>query len=182
MEDGRQLPRRPAQPQLPGSDASAPGGGRAPKRLARRASVALVEAAASGPCGKPAGRTHLGVDLATASGGCRASRLRPDRGDPGEYVPGQQRGGMHEQRVADAAVAAQADEPTDARPEAALLELPCVEGGQAEGPLPVSETGPAATDVRLLGAPPERSRAAGTRTVRHEGYAVRQSHEWHQAN
>src|SRR3954447_24695219 len=137
--------------------------------------MALVAAAASGPGGGASGRARLGRGPGSALGGGRASRLRPDRGDPGQYVPGQQRGGMHEQRAADAAVAAQADDPTDARPEAALLELPCVEGGQAEGPLPVSETGPAATDVRLLGAPPERSRAAGTRTVRHEGYAVRQS-------
>src|SRR3954452_13981088 len=129
MEEGRQLPPRPAQPQLLGSDASAPGGGRAPNRVARRAGVASVAATASGLGGESPGRPYLYRGRAAAAGGGRASRVRPDRGDPGEYVPGQQRGGMYEQRVTDAAVEAQADDPTDARPEAAVLEQPCVEGG-----------------------------------------------------
>src|SRR3954454_1951482 len=82
---------------------------------------------------------------------------------------------MDQQRVADAAIEAQADDPTHAQPEASVLEQPCFEGGQAERPVPLPGTGPAATDLRLLGVTPERSRAAGARTVRPESYSVRQS-------
>ena len=62
-------------------------------------------------------------------------------GGAGGHGPGQQRGGVHEQRAADAAVAAPPDDAADARPEAALLELPSVPLRPEEGRLPYRALG-----------------------------------------
>ena len=70
---------------------------------------------------------------------------------------GQQRRGVHEQRVADAAVAAPPDDPADARPEAAVLELPPVPLRPPQKDLPVPGPGPGVAHVRLLGVAPLRS-------------------------
>ena len=52
------------------------------------------------------------------------------------HRPGQQRGGVHKQRAADATVAAPADDPADAGFEAAVLEHPSVPPAPAEGRCP----------------------------------------------
>ena len=67
---------------------------------------------------------------------------------------GQQRGGVHEQRAADAPVAASDGDPGDAGPEAAVLELPRVPRREAERPLPVRAPGAEAAQLRLLGPAP----------------------------
>src|SRR5262245_31836257 len=96
----------------------------------------------------PGGRTRLSPD----HGG--TSVVRSGRGGAGGHVPGQQRGGMHEQRLADAAGPTPPHDPTDARPEATLLEYPSVPIGPAEGRLPVPGVGSGVADVRLLGLAP----------------------------
>ncbi len=63
-------------------------------------------------------------------------------GGAGSHIPSQQRRGMHEQRVADATISAPADDPADARPEAAVLEYPSVPLGSEEGSMPLPGTGP----------------------------------------
>ena len=74
--------------------------------------------------------------------GCRgAGQLRAGRGGAGGHGAGQQRRGVHEQRAADAAVAAPADDPADAGPQAAVLELPGVPLGAAEGRCPYRALG-----------------------------------------
>src|SRR4051794_28868727 len=78
----------------------------------------------------------------------RASVLWPHRSDPGGYSPGQQRGRMQEQRLANAAVTAPPDDPTDAQPEAPLLELPPVSLWPQEQEASVPSLGPAIAHVR----------------------------------
>ena len=72
-----------------------------------------------------------------------AERATYDRGGGGArgHVPGQQRGGVHEQRAADAAIAAPANDPADARPEAALLELADRSAGAEQGRCPYQALG-----------------------------------------
>ena len=62
-------------------------------------------------------------------------------GGAGGHVPGQQRRRVHEQRTPDATVAAQADDAADARPEAALLELPRVPLRPPDEGLPLQRLG-----------------------------------------
>jgi hypothetical protein len=94
----------------------------------------------------------------------RAS-LRGGVGGPGGHVSGRQRRGEHERRAADAAVTAQADDAADARPEAALLELPSIRRRSPLGGLPLLGPGPGSAHVRLLDAAPGRSGGTGAKTV-----------------
>ena len=82
--------------------------------------------------------------------------LRPGRSGAGELGAGQQRRGVHEQRVTNAAVASRPDNPVNAGPEAAVLERLAVPLQSSEGRQPVSSSQPGVTPKRLLGVTPLR--------------------------
>jgi hypothetical protein len=93
----------------------------------------------------------------------------------GGYGPCRQRRGVHEQRVADAAGAAPPDDAADARPEAAVPELPPVPPGPTEGHLPLPGSGPRLAHPRLRGVAPLRSGPVDARTVNSWKCRMRQS-------
>ena len=94
-----------------------------------------------------------------------AGQLRAGGGGAGGHGAGQQRGGVHEQRAADAAVAAPADDAADAGPQAAVLELPAVPLGAAEGRLSLPGLGAGVAHLRLLGVAPRRPGPVDATTV-----------------
>ena len=101
-------------------------------------------------------------------------QLRAGGGGAGGHGAGQQRGGVHEQRAADAAVAAPADDAADAGPQAAVLELPAVPLRAAEGRLPLPGVGPGVAHVRLLGVAPRRPGPVDATTVNSRKCRLRQ--------
>src|SRR6516165_241702 len=82
---------------------------------------------------------------------------------------------MHEQRVADAAVAAPADDAADVGPQAAVLELPAVPLRAAEGRLPLPGLGAGVAHLRLLGVAPHRPGPVDATTVNPRKCRLRQS-------
>ena len=84
------------------------------------------------------------------------------------------RRGVPEQRVADAAGTAAADESGDARPEAAVLELPPLPQRPPQGPLSLRVAGAGTADLRLLGSAPHGPRTTDSRTVNYRSCGVRQ--------
>src|SRR6516164_10309539 len=83
---------------------------------------------------------------------------------------------MHEQRVADAAVAAPADDAADVGPQAAVLELPAVSLRAQEGRLPLPGLGAGVAHLRLLGVAPHRPGLVDATTVNPRKCRLRQSH------
>src|SRR3954471_19429722 len=75
-----------------------------------------------------------------------AGLLRGGGGGAGVGGASQRRGGVHEQRLADAAVTAQADDAGDAGPEAAVLEQPRPGSRPEEGRVSVPAPGPASDE------------------------------------
>src|SRR5947209_7789825 len=99
-------------------------------------SIAVERTDRGGPRGGTRPRVgRLGADL-----------LRGRSSGAGVDGAGQQRGGVHEQRLADAAVAAQADDAADAGPEAAVLEQPRPGFRPEEGRVSVPASGPASDE------------------------------------
>src|SRR5262245_3426916 len=82
---------------------------------------------------------------------------------------------MHEQRAPNAAVATPADDPADAGPQAAVLELPAVPLRAAEGRLPLPGVGAGVTHLRLLGAAAHRPGPIDATTVNTGKCRLRQS-------
>src|SRR6516165_9004543 len=82
---------------------------------------------------------------------------------------------MHEQCAADAAVATPADDPADAGPQAAVLELPAVPLWAAERCLPLPGVGAGVTHLRFLGAAAHRPGPVGATTVNTGKCRLRQS-------
>src|SRR5947209_4927621 len=162
-------------PGVPGPDAPAVGVGRAPAAVAHGDGLAVV---APTPAAEALGSDHggdssCGAQRRVERGGTGV--LRPGRGGAGGHGPGQQRRGMHEQRLADAAVAASPDDAADARPEAALLELPAVPLGPSKRHLSLPGTRPGLANVRLLGVAPLRAGPIDARTVNPRDCRMRQS-------
>src|SRR5262249_21069938 len=162
------------EPGLPGPDASSAGCGRAAAGVARSDGLAMVAPA------RPARR--IGPDHGVAPRGgagprvgrAGARQLRGGRWGAGGGGPGQQRRGVPEERAADAAGEAPADDPADARPEATVLELPGVPLRAAEGHLPRPSLGARVAHLRLLGATTRRPGSVDATTVNPRKCRVRQ--------
>src|SRR5271166_2284398 len=145
--------------------------------MARGTGVAVVETAWRLLQSRAESFGHDGLcrGHAPTTGGCRATGLRPDRGHPRRHGPSQQRGRMHEQRTANAAIASPPHDPTNARSEAPLLELSPIPVWPPEKAVSVPSLGFGITHVRLLDTASIRPSRVDARTVNYSDSCVRQS-------
>src|SRR5512144_1663381 len=144
LVQGPRVPAGGGHADLPGSVASSVAGGGTGSGVACGVGAAVVAAPPA-----PAGLARRADDRLRSCGAPGATGGVSGSGCAlGEVVPagvrraasdgaGQQCGGVHEQRAADASVTAPYGDAGPAGPEASVLELPCVWRREAAGPLPV---------------------------------------------
>src|SRR5262249_37653934 len=155
-----------------GPPAAASGGGGAACRAAGGAGTAVASGPGAAHRRGPGRRGGAARGLRQAGGGLGGG-VCAGGGGGGRGGGGVPWRGGRQLGAEDAAGATPCLGPGAVGPQAAVLELPDLPRGQAQGEVPVPTSGSSITHLRLLGAAAARSRTTGARTVNTESCGVR---------